>query len=212
MKKIRKSLAAFALAGALAATFGTGILVSAENQGTDGTEIQVMEAEQLEVQLGKEWAGTEFQLKTDAGLYPGTITVGEDGVLRTELGGSTRYILTCMLTGNPDDTEQALATGNDTLKNTADAPVQEGETKSQSGEDASGETKVQQTASADASTGSAVKEGGTENTVAGIPIKHLVLFSVGMVAAVGGLIAIHIVQKRREEQEDYDEEDYDEDE
>ena len=98
MKKIRKSLAAFALAGALAATFGTGILVSAENQGTDGTEIQVMEAEQLELQLGKEWAGTEFQLKTDAGLYPGTITVGEDGVLRTELGGSTRYILTCMLT------------------------------------------------------------------------------------------------------------------
>ena len=61
MKKIRKSLAAFALAGALAATFGTAILVSAENQGTDGTEIQVMEAEQLEVQLGKEWAGTEFQ-------------------------------------------------------------------------------------------------------------------------------------------------------
>ena len=211
MKKIRKSLAAFALAGALAATFGTGILVSAENQGTDGTEIQVMEAEQLELQLGKEWAGTEFQLKTDAGLYPGTITVGEDGVLRTELGGSTRYILTCMLTGNPDDTEQALATGNDTLKNTADAPVQEGETKSQSGENASGGSKMQQTASADVSTGSAVKEGGTENTVAGIPIKHLVLFSVGMVAAVGGLIAIHIVQKRREEQEDYDEEDYEED-
>lgn len=210
MKKIRKSLAAFALAGALAAMFGTAILVSAENQGTDGTEIQVMEAEQLEVQLGKEWAGTEFQLKTDAGLYPGTITVGEDGVLRTELGGSTRYILTCMLTGNPDDTEQALATGNDL--DSVDAPAQEGETKSQSGENASGETKVQQTASADASTGSAVKVGDTENTVAGVPIKHLVLFSVGMVAAVGGLIAIHIVQKRREEQEDYDEEDYDEDE
>lgn len=209
--RIRKSLAIFVLAGALTAMFGTGISVSAENQGTDGTEIQVMEAEQLEVQLGKEWAGKEFQLKTDAGLYPGTITVGEDGVLRTELGGSTRYILTCMLTENPDDTEQALATGNDVSKDTANVPAQEGEMKSQSGESASGETEtgMQQTAPADASIGSAVKGEGTEKTVAGIPIKHLVLFSAGMVVAVGSLIAIHIVQKRRKEQDEYDEEDYD---
>ena len=212
--RIGKSLAAFVLAGALVTTFGSGISVSAENQGTDGTEIQVMEAEQLEVQLGKEWAGKEFQLKTDAGLYPGTITVGEDGVLRTELGGSTRYILTCMLTENTDDTEQALATGNDLSEDSADAPDQEGGMESQSGENASGETgtEVQQTAPADVSTEAAVKEGGTEKTVAGIPIKHLVFFSVGMVVAIGGLIAIHIVQKRRNELDDYDEEDYDEDE
>lgn len=210
--RIRKSLATFVLAGALVTTFGSGISVSAENQGTDGTEIQVMEAEQLEIQLGKEWAGKEFQLKTDAGLYPGTITVGEDGVLRTELGGSTRYILTCMLTESPNDTEQALATGNDLSKDTADAPEQEGEMKSQFGENASDEIRdgVQQTAPADVSTGASVKEGGIEKTVAGIPIKHLVLFSVGMVVAVGGLIAIHIVQKRREEQDEYGEEDYDE--
>ena len=211
--RIRKSLAAFALAGALAATLGTGISVSAENQGTDGTEMQVMEAEQLEVQLGKEWAGREFQLKTDAGLYPGTITVGDDGVLRTELGGSTHYILTCMLTDNPDDTEQndteqALATGNDL--DAADAMTQEGERESQSEESAPDETKVQQTASADTSTGTAVKGESVGNTVAGIPIKHLVLFSVGMAAAVGGLAAIHIAQKRREDQDDYDEEDYEE--
>ena len=76
MKAVKKKLAALALAGMLAAALGNGISVSAENQGTEGTEIQVMEAEQLEVQLGKEWAGREFQLKTDAGLYPGTITVG----------------------------------------------------------------------------------------------------------------------------------------
>ncbi|MDE6852402.1 MAG: hypothetical protein K2J67_07935, partial [Lachnospiraceae bacterium] len=90
-------------------------------------------------------------------------------------------------------------------------PDQEGETEAQSGENVSGETGtgVQQTASADASTGPAVKGEGIEKMVAGIPIKHLVLFTVGMVTAVGGLIAIHIVQKRREELEDYDEEDYD---
>lgn len=204
--RIKKSLAAFALAGALAATFGTGISVSAENQVTDGTEIQVMEAEQLEVQLGKEWAGREFQLKTDAGLYPGTITVGDDGVLRTELGGSTHYILTCMITGNQDNTEQAPAAGNGL--DSADAPVQEGKMESGFGENAPGETK--QMTPTDASTGPAVKEGGDGNTVVGIPIRHLVLFLVGLVAAVGGLIAIHIVQKRREEMDGYEEEDYDE--
>lgn len=61
--------------------------------GTDGTELQVMEPEKLEVQLGVDWAGTEFQLKTDAGLYPGTITVDQDGVLRLEIGGSKSYVL-----------------------------------------------------------------------------------------------------------------------
>ena len=65
-------------------------------QGTNGDELQLMEAEQLEIQLGTDWAGVEFQLKTDAGLYPGTIKVGQDGVLRIEIGGSSTYILTCL--------------------------------------------------------------------------------------------------------------------
>lgn len=64
--------------------------------GTDGTELQVMEAEKLEVQLGVDWAGTEFQLKTDAGLYQGTITIYQDGVLRLEIGASKYYVLSCM--------------------------------------------------------------------------------------------------------------------
>lgn len=73
------------------------VQVSAETQqGTNGDELQLIEAQQLEIQLGTEWAGVEFQLKTDAGLYPGTVIVGQDGVLRTEIGGSTTYILTCM--------------------------------------------------------------------------------------------------------------------
>lgn len=64
--------------------------------GTDGTEMQVLQPQQLEIQLGSNWAGVEFQLKTDAGLYPGTISVGEDGVLRLEIGGSSTYTLTCL--------------------------------------------------------------------------------------------------------------------
>lgn len=214
LKAAKKKLAALALAGTLVATLGNGGSVSAENQGTDGTEMQMMEAEQLEIQLGKEWSGREFQLKTDSGLYPGTITVGEDGVLRTELGGSTHYILTCMLTGNPDAGGEASVAEGAVTKEQADALPTDGETESGSGEDASGETGtgMQQKEPADASIGPAVKEGDAGQTVSGIPIKHLVLFSVGMAAAVGGLMAIHIIQKRREDQEEYDEEDYDEDE
>ena len=68
--------------------------VFAEPQGTNGTELQVAQPEQLEIQLGAEWAGVEFQMKTDAGLYPDMIFVGQDGVLRLEIGGSKSYVLT----------------------------------------------------------------------------------------------------------------------
>ena len=54
----------------------TGV-VYATGDDTDGTELQVAQPVILEVQLGPQWAGVEFQLKTDVGLYPGTnIPVG----------------------------------------------------------------------------------------------------------------------------------------
>ena len=74
--------------------------VHAEKQGTDGTEVQVVQPEELEVRLGKEWAGIRFTLETDAGKYPGTVTVGEDGVLRAQIGGSSRYLFS--VTGSAD--------------------------------------------------------------------------------------------------------------
>ena len=70
--------------------------VYATGDDTDGTELQVAQPVILEVQLGPQWAGVEFQLKTDAGLYPGTIAVGQDGILRTELGNSGSYVLSCL--------------------------------------------------------------------------------------------------------------------
>lgn len=83
------------------------------SQGTNGTEMHVLQPEMLEIQLGAAWSGVEFELKTDAGMYPGTISVGNDGVLRLEIGGSSSYILTCMNSDvsvpKPDKT-QSLAT------------------------------------------------------------------------------------------------------
>lgn len=65
-------------------------------QGTNGDELHVAEAQELEIQLGTEWSGVEFMLRTDAGVYPGTITVNDNGVLSLEIGGSKNYTLSCI--------------------------------------------------------------------------------------------------------------------
>lgn len=144
-------------------------------QGTTGDELQLMKAEKLEIQLGTEWAGVEFQLKTDAGLYPGTVKVGQDGVLRMEIGGSKSYILTCMNSAVevPEVTQAPATTETESEQNNS-------ETES-------------------------AEEGSA--TVAGIPILHIVLFGGGMVVAIGALIAMHIVKRRRESEPVYDEDD-----
>lgn len=155
--------------------------VYAEPQGTDGTEIQVVKAEKLEIQLGPEWAGVEFQMKTDAGMYPGTITVGDDGVLRAEIGGSTSYILTCMNSSvSAPEPTQVLATTEQPSDGDSDKAVSDVEIK-------------------------------PENTVAGIPVQHIVLFGGGMVIAIGGLVVMQVMKKRRETDMEY-EDDEDEDE
>ncbi len=82
------------------------------NQGTNGDELNVVSAQKLEIQLGTEWSGKRFQLKTDVGLYPGDIIVDSDGILRLEIGGSKSYVLSCVGLGknsadkNADDNNQ----------------------------------------------------------------------------------------------------------
>lgn len=144
-------------------------------QGTTSDELQLMEAEKLEIQLGTEWASVEFQLKTDAGLYPGTVKVGQDGVLRMEIGGSKSYILTCMNSAVkvPEVTQAPATTETDSEQNNSETDSAE--------------------------------EGSA--TVAGIPVLHIVLFAGGMVVAIGALIAMHVVKRRRENEPVYDEDD-----
>ena len=59
---------------------------------TDGTEPKItQQPDQLVLQLGTRWAGVEFELRTDAGVFPAPIVVDETGVLTMDLGGSTTY-------------------------------------------------------------------------------------------------------------------------
>lgn len=158
----------------------------ATQQGTNGDELQVMEAEQLEIQLGTDWAGVEFQLKTDAGLYPGTVVVGADGVLRMEIGGSSKYVLSCLNSSvqAPEPSE------SDTDAESAQAPATTESSTNESAEETTSGDGTEQ-----------------ENTVAGIPVAHLVIFIGGMVLAIGTLVTMHVLKKRREMETGSDEDD-----
>lgn len=64
---------------------------------TDGTEPKIVQQpDQLVLQLGTRWAGVEFELRTDAGIFPAPVVVDESGVLTMDLGGSTTYTLSCI--------------------------------------------------------------------------------------------------------------------
>lgn len=159
-------------------------------EGTEGTEMQVLQPQQLEIQLGSDWAGVEFQLKTDAGLYPGTIPVGEDGVLRLEIGGSTTYILTCLNSSTPvPDVVQAPATDDDTPEIiTTQDPGSEPD------------DEAEQPADTD------MNPATEPNTISGIPVLHIVLFGGGLLIAVAALIGMRIASRHRAMDADYDEE------
>lgn len=131
---------------------------SATAQGTDGTELEVVQPEKLEIQLGESWAGVAFELKTDAGMYPGVIPVGEDGILRLEIGGSTSYILTCMNSEVeiPEPDAAQHTEGVSEVENTADTiPTEDTESAAYPEESTA-----------------PVKADMADGTVSGIPVAH----------------------------------------
>jgi hypothetical protein len=165
--------------------------VSAASQGTNGDEMQVATPEKLEIHLGQEWAGVTFELTTDYGKYPDPIPVGEDGVLRLEIGGSSSYVLSCLSSAEeapaPSETIPAETTPADT------APSEDATTGTDN--------------LVDIETIEPVEE---EGTVAGIPVTNIVLFGGGLVLAVGALVGINLVQKRRAQSSNHADDENDE--
>ena len=155
---------------------------SAASQGTDGTELEVIQPQNLEIQLGEAWTGVEFELKTDAGMYPGVIIVGEDGVLRLEIGGSENYILSCL-----NSSVEIPEPGEPETDATEEEPV----TDPAEGEQSADETEGEETLPTET-----VPAEGEEGTVAGIPVMHIALFGGGLIVAIGALVGINFYQKR----------------
>lgn len=171
----------------------TGV-VYATGDDTDGTELQVAQPVILEVQLGPQWAGVEFQLKTDAGLYPGTIDVGQDGILRTELGNSGSYVLSCLTLNAavpaPGDIPSPDVTQQEQEPLTTDSAE-----------------------NADAASQNVQEQDSGRPTVSGIPVMHIILFGGGLLLAVGALVAMRFIRNRRpSERSPYDPDDEDDDE
>lgn len=179
MKKIKAGISAM-LAILCCILMCTGI-VYATSDDTDGTELQVVQPVILEVQLGPQWAGVEFQLKTEAGLYPGTIAVGQDGVLRTELGSSGSYVLSCMNSGvavpSPDDASD--------IETTEQLP------------DASPDGAANDISNNGDTVQDAQDDGAADSTVGEIPVMHIVLFGGGLLLAIGALVAMRVIRNQR---------------
>ena len=177
------------------------VSASAASQGTDGTELEVIQPSNLEIQLGEAWAGVEFELKTDAGMYPGVIAVGQDGVLRLEIGGSENYILSCLNSTVeipiPGETAPVEENNESEAAPTEEAVPSEDATPSE--EPVEGTDPIQ-----------TEPEEAPDGTVAGIPIAHLALFGGGLVIAIGGLVGIHFFQKKRQNNTSDDDDENDE--
>lgn len=81
---------------------------------TDGSELQIFSPSQLEIQLGADWAGAQFELRTDMGIYPQPIRVDDTGILKLEIGGSSEYVLSCLSLGSAHSVPAANRPGSTT--------------------------------------------------------------------------------------------------
>ena len=150
-------------------------------------------ADKLIIQLGPQWAGTEFSLTTDMGVYPGVITVNEAGVLSMELGDSGSYTLCCIGVppAAPENMDGAVQTSE-----AATTPEPQASALAES---------VQASLQGAPIEISEEQETQVQDEETGIPTMHMILFFGGLLLGVIGLIAMRIMKRRREYQE-YDDE------
>ena len=175
---------------------------------TDGQELLVTDQpDKLIIQLGTDWAGAEFELKTDVGLYPQPIIVSPEGILSMELGGSKTYTLSALSSGRietalpADINPESSASNEEPVENpidTSQAPVSE----MPGAQTSDGELRQPP--------GPEVQE-ADDNLIKGIPNTHLFLFAGGIIICVTGLIVMRVIKNRNRKHgsyDDYDDDDY----
>ena len=169
-------------------------------QGTNGTELEVVQAQQLEIQLGQAWTGVEFQLRTDAGKYPDPIPVGEDGVLRVEIGGSENYLLTCLASQvevpSPEDLEAVEETADPEATIAEGTEATEAETIEATEES---QAATEGTDAPEVAVDVTDPEAQYEPAMIGnVPVAHVVIFVGGLVIAIALLVFMQMYQKNRQ--------------
>ncbi len=143
-------------------------LSSAALADTDGNTPKItQQPDQLVLQLGARWSGVEFELRTDAGIFPVPVVVDENGILTMDLGGSTTYTLSCLESSIP-------------IPDPSPAPSQVGEPAPSEADP----TPIQ------------AQESEPSRIQQGVPIWPMVVFLVGLSAIGGGFAAFQIYNRR----------------
>lgn len=189
MKK--KFMKAMSLLLALICIIGVPVQASAVSQGTDGTELEVVQPQQLVIQLGESWSGVEFELRTDAGQYPDPIPVGEDGILKLEIGGSDNYILTCL------NSSVAIPEPENATAEESTAPEETSGTATDSTVDATESATEPTETTEDAQVTEPTTDEGPA-MVGDVPVTHIIIFVGGLVLAIALLLFMQRNQKNQQ--------------
>ena len=195
-----------------AAAFLVGLLLTVIPASADTGEstLQISgEPAKLVIQLGPGWAGTRFELRTDAGMYPEPVVVSANGLLQMDLGGSKTYTLSCLQVTPQSNSAAAPATN---------APPAAGTTPAAADPTPATNTATPTTdVDLDAFLAGLTEPGidvpaeqpapQEEPVSEGVPIKHILIFGGGIIAAIAALIILSRLKKRRaddDEEEDYE--------
>ena len=162
---------------------------------TDGTELQVTaQPDRLVLDLGADWAGMEFELKLDTAVFPFPVAANESGILSMELGGSKTYTLTRLDAAAP--AKEAPASDAPASVNNTPAPAERLPVAEKNQDDPG----ISETPPAADKAKSSM-----------IPPMQLIVFLVGLIIAVGGLVVMRKVKKRRGNYDSEDEDEYEDD-
>lgn len=196
-KKFKKAMS---LLLALICIIGVPVQASAASQGTEGTELEVVQPQQLVIQLGESWSGVEFELRTDAGQYPDPIPVGADGILKLEIGGSNNYILTCL------NSSVAIPEPENATAEESTAPEETSGTATDSTVDATESATEPTETTEDAQVTEPTADEGPA-MVGDVPVTHIIIFVGGLVLAIALLL---FMQRNQRNQQSADADDDDE--
>jgi hypothetical protein len=148
---------------------------------TDGSELRITnQPDKLVLNLGADWAGSQFELTLDAVKFPFPVAVDDSGILNMELGGSKIYTLTLLDPNAVVEQPTQLITPSSAPNGTLPQP-----------NNTIPDTPIE------------------KSTVSFVPVLHMLAFFGGLAVAVGGLVLIRIIKKRRAEYENENEEEDD---
>lgn len=156
----------------------------------------------LILQLGPGWAGTQFELRTDAGMYPEPVVVSENGLLQMDLGGSKTYTLSRVQTASPGGTTATAAVNAPVIESTIpDGSTTALTTDVDLDDFLAGLTEPGTEGSAE----QPEQEG--DPSAQGNPTKYILILGGGIIAAAVALVILTSLKKHRDEA--YEEDDYD---